>query len=280
MIAAILLAVVLGASSADADAAYQSKQYERAAALYADLVKAEPANAQAWYRLGVSDTALGKRDEARTALTRSLQLGFDAMSVHYRLAAVAAAGGDASGTVNELRSGLAARPFGPENYADDPAFAGVAKAPQFIAFVDEQNRKFHPCRYGDIYHALDFWIGDWVVSAQGGRAGTSHVEAAMDGCAILETWTGTYGDTGRSISSYDAARKVWVQHYVSGRAATTDYDGRIAGESVVFTAKTAGALQRMTYTKLDGGKVRQRFDVSKDGGKTWSPPNDLIYEKK
>jgi tetratricopeptide (TPR) repeat protein len=280
MIAGIILAMLIGASSADADSAYQARQFDRAAALYSELVKAEPENARAWYRLGVSDAALGKSAEARAALQRSLSLGYDAMSVHYRLASVAASNAQPAETVSELQAAIAARPFGPETYADDPAFARVAKTPEFVALLDEQNHRFHPCRYDAVYRALDFWVGDWNVSGQGGSAGTSHVESALDGCALLETWNGNYGDNGRSISGYDPARKRWVQHYVSGRARVTEYEGSVVDGSVDLISKSGLAWQRMTFTKLPDGKVRQRFAQSKDGGKTWSAPNDLIYEKR
>jgi hypothetical protein len=39
-------------------------------------------------------------------------------------------------------------------------------------------------------------------------------------------------------------------------------------------------LNRITWTPLDGGKVRQRWDSTLDGGKTWTVQFDGIYAKR
>jgi len=281
MLSATVLAVIFAVSTANADAAYQAKQYDRAAQLYADVVRDDPGNARAWYRLGVADTALRHNADAKAALTKSLALGYDAMSVHYRLAALAAAQDDARTAVSELEAATAARPIPPEALTGDDAFANISKTPQFSAFIDAQNRAFHPCRYDQAYHAMDFWVGDWNVTVQNAPAGTSHIEQALDGCAILEAWHGTYGADGRSISSYDAGSKRWSQHYVTARGAVSEYTGTVLSDgSVQFITGTGRTLTRMTYTRLPNGSVRQRFEQTSDGGTTWKLASDLIYSKK
>lgn len=276
-ISALLIAIAANIS-ADADSAYQAKHYERAAQLYEVVVQAAPRDAQAWYRLGVSDAALSRRDAARIALDKALALGYDPMSVHYRIATIAAAQGDAGDATAELREASAARAIPPEAIAADPAFINVAKSPSFMAFVDEQQRAFHPCRYGAAYRSLDFWIGSWTVSGSTGPGGASHVEAADDGCAILETWSGAYGEAGKSLTSYDAVTKQWKQHYVSGRGVITEYTGTVLPNgSLQFIAGTAPALTRMTYSQLTHTTIRQYFESSSDAGKTWLPAVDLLY---
>lgn len=279
MLSAVLVFAV-AVSTANADAAYQAKDYSRAAQLYAAAVKDDPRNARAWYRLGVADTVLKRNADAKAALNKSLALGYDAMSVHYRLAALAAAQSDAATAVAELQAATAARPIPPEALTGDERFTTISKTPQYVAFIDAQNHVFHPCRFDTAYHALDFWTGDWNVTVQNAPAGTSHVEAAMDGCAVLETWHGNYGDDGRSISSYDAGSRHWSQHYVTGRGAVNEYTGTVLTDgSVQFLTGTGKALTRMTYTRLADRTVRQRFETSSDGGSTWKLLNDLIYTK-
>jgi len=39
-------------------------------------------------------------------------------------------------------------------------------------------------------------------------------------------------------------------------------------------------LNRVTWTPLDGGKLRQRWDSTADGGKTWQVLFDGIYAKR
>ncbi len=138
----------------------------------------------------------------------------------------------------------------------------------------------HPCRE-PVYHALDFWVGDWVVTSGGHIAGTNHVESTLDGCAITEYYIGVYDVPGRSISMYDAATQRWTQRYVTARGRISDYSGGVLPDgSVQLVATINGARVRMTFTLLPDRTVRQRFETSKDVGKTWSPPNDLIYMRR
>ena len=53
---------------------------------------------------------------------------------------------------------------------------------------------------------------------------------------------------------------------------------RIEGENT--TPQGAKARQRMTFSKLENGKVRQLWETSTDGGKTWSISFDGTYVKK
>ncbi|MDQ2991503.1 MAG: tetratricopeptide repeat protein, partial [Candidatus Eremiobacteraeota bacterium] len=78
-----------GAQTDPADAAYRSKDYAAAASAYRTVVAAAPENATAWYRLGVSLAALGDDGEAARSFEIALARGFDASSVHYRLAQLA-----------------------------------------------------------------------------------------------------------------------------------------------------------------------------------------------
>lgn len=276
----VVLALIAAVSTASADQAYAANDYAHAAALYGDVVKEQPANAQAWYRLGVSDAAISRLEDAKIALNKALTLGYDAMSVHYRLATLASKSHDAVSAVAELQAAMQARPIPISAITGDDAFAPVKSSRIFASFVDRQARLTEPCKYDPAYRALDFWIGDWTVTSGESVAGKSHVEAAVDGCAILEQWTGAYDSPGRSISAYDAASKTWMQRYVSGRARITDYAGSVLPDgSIQLTASNGKTLTRMTYTRLANGSVRQRFEISNDGGVHWTPPNDLIYER-
>lgn len=275
----LLFAAVM--AGADADAAYTQHHYKEAAALYAQIVRDQPGNALAWYRLGVSDAAIGANGEAESALNHALALGFDAMSVHYRLASVAATQSDAANAVAELRKAFQARNFDPTSLADDRAFDAVRNAPSFTSLVDEEMKSYFPCRYDSGYHALDYWKGDWNVrDTHANLVGHSHIENAADQCAIIEHWTGVYDVPGASISQYNAAAKQWFQRYVSGRGAATDYTGRVLPDGEVqFVSATGKNMRRMTFAHLPDGTVRQRFENSIDAGATWSAPNDLIYSR-
>lgn len=48
---------------------------------------------------------------------------------------------------------------------------------------------------------FDFWIGDCTVTRNGEIAGESRSELILDGCALLESWTGASGTRGSSITA-------------------------------------------------------------------------------
>lgn len=272
------------AAQAAADKAYAAKDYSHAAAAFRAVVAAEPANAQAWYRLGVSLFMLGQLVEAQRDLGVALDRGFHPFSVHYRLAQVALKRGDTAAANAELEKGVAPQPTPPESLTGDDALAALRATPAFVALVEKQKRAFHPCRFDAAYRGLDFWIGDWVVNdASGNELGHSHIEAVADGCAIAETWTGSLGGIGKSYSIYDTSDKRWYQHYVDSFGAHTSYAGGAQGTSIVMIAPSrnpAGqAMQiRMSFAPLDDGRVRQHIETSPDGA-AWKTVFDGYYAK-
>jgi tetratricopeptide (TPR) repeat protein len=272
------------AAQAAADKVYLAKDYARAADAFRAVVAAEPANAQAWYRLGVSLQMLGRFDEAQRDLGVALERGFHPFSVHYRLVQIALKRRDTATANAELEKAVATQPTAPETLSQDEELAPLRGTPAFVALVAKQELAYHPCRHDAAYRALDFWIGDWVVlNASGSEMGRSRIEPALDGCAIEETWTGAYGGNGKSLTSYDLADKRWVQHYVTSSGSYNDYAGQAVGTSIVMIApaRTAGkpVAIRMTFTPLDDGRVRQQMETSSDGGATWALGFDGYYAK-
>jgi len=272
------------AAQAAAEKLYAAKDYARAADAFRAVVAAEPANAQAWYRLGVSLQMLGRLDEARRDLGVAVERGFHPFSVHYRLAQIALKRHDDAGALAELEKAVAAQPTPPETLSQDEELAPLRGMPGFVALVAKQERAFHPCRHDAAYRGLDFWIGDWIVrNASGSEMGRSRIEPALDGCAIEETWTGAYGGNGKSPTSYDVANKRWVQHYVSSSGSYNDYAGQVEGTSVVMIAPAGTAAKpvkiRMSFTPLADGRVRQQMESSSDGGATWTLGFDGYYAK-
>lgn len=72
-----------------------------------------------------------------------------------------------------------------------------------------------PCG-GERYRDFDFWLGDWnVLTPAGTVGGTNRILSALDGCAVLENWTGGNGTRGRSLNVYDANDGQWHQMWVA-----------------------------------------------------------------
>lgn len=127
------------------------------------------------------------------------------------------------------------------------------------------------------HRQFDFWAGEWTVTTPNGQtAGTNRITKIAAGCALLEEWTGARGMTGKSLNIYDASRGVWHQSWVDSRGTLLTIEGRF--EKGAMRLLSAG--NRITWTPLDGGDVRQLWEQSKDGGKTWAVVFDGRYTKK
>lgn len=279
-------AVIVAQSSPVADQLYLSRDYAHAASAYRTIVQAEPQNAQAWYRLGVSLQQTGVPDEAMIDYQRALSLGFDAFSVYYRMATLEVGRNHASAAVADLDKAAGARFSSPQTFADDEALKPLVGTPEFTAFLARADASFYPCKHDARYRALDFWVGDWDVWLPDGsrQLGSSHVGLDMHDCVVVENWTGSIGGTGKSFSEFDIRSGKWIQHWVDSFGASTDYQGTIVGSSVQMIANTPSkkdphGLTRLTFSPMPDGIVRQLFETSSDGGKTWLQTFDGRYRK-
>jgi hypothetical protein len=136
------------------------------------------------------------------------------------------------------------------------------------------------------YHQLDFWLGDWDTYEPGDTrtsVARTHVDPIAAGCAIHELYEQTDGLIGDSILSYDPARKLWQQTWVTNRGslmviAGSFKDGALTLEGEMHVRDGRIVKQRITW-KPEGKGVRESSVMSKDGGKTWEPAFDVLFLK-
>ncbi len=268
-----------------ANDAYAAKDYAHAAQEFRAVVAADPANATAWYRLGVSVQAAGALDDAERDYREALRRGYAEWAVDYRLAGLEAARKHPALAMDWLEKSNALQAYPPDVLENDPNLAALRSEARFIALVDTQRRAFNPCRFDMAYRALDFWIGDWTVQDTDGNAlGTSRIELILDRCVIQENWSEARSDHhGKSFSFYDKSTQRWVQHYISDAGVATDYEGGVQGTALVFSAKGTGkdgkpVRIRMTLMPLADGRVRHLFESSPDGT-TWTAGFDGYYSR-
>lgn len=127
-------------------------------------------------------------------------------------------------------------------------------------------------------HAFDFWVGRWTVTnPEGDTVGVNRIRLTRSGCAILEEWEGTGGGLGTSLTAYDPGRDEWFQHWV-GSGTVLKLTGGFEEGSLVLTGlprtvtregEEVELLDRIRWTPLEDGRVRQAWDISRDGGETW-----------
>ncbi|HEX7964079.1 MAG TPA: hypothetical protein VF651_00025 [Gammaproteobacteria bacterium] len=140
-----------------------------------------------------------------------------------------------------------------------------------------------PCSAPE-YAQFDFWLGDWDVTNPAGKpAGHNRITKEYGGCVLQEHWTGAGGSVGSSFNIYDPVRKVWHQTWVDNGGTLLEIEGGLKDGSMVMSGEQVQAdgsklLNRITWTPKDGA-VRQHWEVSSDGGKTWKTVFDGLYRK-
>lgn len=132
------------------------------------------------------------------------------------------------------------------------------------------------------HRQFDFWLGTWDVMAAGKPAGTNRIEPVMKGCGLLEQWTSARGGHGTSLNFYDRRTKTWSQAWIDegGNAlhlAGTFADGKMVLASAPRKTDSGVDVQRITWSKNPDATVRQVWESSTDGGKTWTVAFDGTY---
>ncbi len=136
---------------------------------------------------------------------------------------------------------------------------------------------------------FDFWIGDWnVFDPQGNMVGENLIQKLARGSGLLENWTGLpqpAGGSGKSLNAYNSNRKCWQQFWVGSGGGVIQLNGGLVGDRMVLSGETTLAggkagTNRITWTPNADGTVRQLWEQSADGGKTWQVAFDGLYKRK
>ena len=134
---------------------------------------------------------------------------------------------------------------------------------------------------------FDFWVGRWDVTPTGypdHLVAHSLIEKLYAGCAVRENWSPLNGQDGGSLSSYVAADDAWRQTWVDSGGSRAEFKGGWTGRAMVLTGRwpqpgRPTRMTRMTYEPQADGSVRQRGEISDDGGATWAASFDFTYRK-
>jgi hypothetical protein len=138
------------------------------------------------------------------------------------------------------------------------------------------------------HRAFDFWIGVWDVTAAGKEqpAAVNSISREHGGCVMREDYSTKGGYTGMSMSFYDAAQKKWHQTWMGVDGSALFIEGGLndQGKMMLSNRNTpyyaeGTPINRITWTPNADGSVRQHWQASQDGGKTWSTVFDGLYVK-
>jgi hypothetical protein len=134
---------------------------------------------------------------------------------------------------------------------------------------------------------FDFWVGNWEVkNPEGGMEGTNDITSIQGGCAIQEHWDDGHGMTGTSFNMYEPGTHKWHQTWVDNAGGILLLSGSFTGGKMILEGDTISKgngkaiANRITWTPTDANHVRQFWEVSRDGGKTWMTNFDGRYTRK
>lgn len=265
-----------------ANAASQAEDWPKAYELWGKVCEQEPNNANARLSYGYAAILSGHYEQAIPAYERAQELGADAGLCRYNVACAQSRLGRTDDALKNLEAsfaagfqniGLAEKDPDLESIRGDARFAQIlakAKKPEGAGKALAERRQF------------DFWAGEWEVkTASGATAGSNKITLVHKGMALLEEWTDARGGTGSSLNAYDPQSKTWRQTWVDDGGNIRNFEGGWNGTQMVLaTADAGGKRERMTFTPLPDGRVRQHGEHTEDGGATWKTRYDLYYSKR
>jgi tetratricopeptide (TPR) repeat protein len=114
----------------------QAHEWDKAAAEYGKLTKADPTNGEAWYQLGMSLYSMDKFQEAAGAFQHSADLKFRPVFSTYNTAAALARAGQTDNALAWLEKlpGMGYRNV--QQVEQDQDFSSVKKLPRFQGVFD------------------------------------------------------------------------------------------------------------------------------------------------
>lgn len=116
------------------------------------------------------------------------------------------------------------------------------------------------------HRQFDFWLGKWTVRTPDDTKilGTSQISRASGDCALLEQWQGSGGAPGTSLNYFDPTTKHWHQLWTGSDGTILSLEGSLQGAAMVMSSDTV-PKNRLTWTPLSDGKVKQEWATSEDG---------------
>ena len=133
---------------------------------------------------------------------------------------------------------------------------------------------------------FDFWLGEWDVSWDEGRArGRNSITKEYGGNVIYERFDGRPGIdlVGMSVSVYRPDADRWHQTWVDDAGNYFALEGGVVDGAMVLLSKghgpKGGLIYRMRFADIELDCFSWSWEASTDGGDTWSSLWELRYER-
>ena len=144
-----------------------------------------------------------------------------------------------------------------------------------------------PCKAGGLQQnarQLDFFHGEWTVSAEHGPAlGTASITSDLSGCLTEESYATDKGYGATSFFYWDPVSRSWWRTYIDSEGQRVELRGGLVDGRMVLTGTEPGhdgrSLQvRVTLEPVSASVVRQEWAVSEDG-ESWQTEIALLFTR-
>ncbi|MFY0688499.1 MAG: hypothetical protein JXQ90_15090 [Cyclobacteriaceae bacterium] len=145
----------------------------------------------------------------------------------------------------------------------------------------------------DSANFFDFWVGEWNAAWDEGKGvevyGTNSITHQLDGKVINEQFRITGGQNagikGTSNSVFQPRTNTWRQGWADNQGGYFDFIGQFDGDKRMFSThpRQVGAdmiVQRMVFYDIKEESMTWDWEISRDGGKTWSLSWRIFYTRK
>ncbi|MCB9844493.1 MAG: tetratricopeptide repeat protein [Phycisphaeraceae bacterium] len=269
-----------GPTQAEADRLFQQQKYAEAAAMYEQIVEREPENPTAWFNLGYSLHITGQLERALVAHEKAAEIAPTAQlrgPAVYNIGCANALLGRKDAAFAALVRAVDAGFTNTQLIQQDSDLDSLRDDPRFEEIQTRVQQRALPIAF----RQFNFWVGKWDVYNQAGqRVGGNRITLEEGGLFLQERWVSGNGGSGQSINYFEPVGRVWKQVWIDSQGVLetsgTFEDGamRFRGERKLRSGRTK--QQKMVFTPLPDGRVRQYIEES-DDGETWTVYFDGLY---
>lgn len=167
-------------------------------------------------------------------------------------------------------------------------FASHHVRPATVAAQSSAPSGLSPAALPSGFRQFDFLKGEWEVMTEDcpePGSGIVTLFGAGGGFAVLEDFKCGDNYRGSSVSFYSTLTGSWRYYWLDTEGLLLELTGNRQGDDMVFTGEfndpVSGQLllARVTYSKVSQSEVGRKFEVSDDGGQSWSVRHTDQYLK-
>ena len=260
---------------------FANGQFEEVLKMSDSILQKDSNDVQATFFKGASLVRLKRYDEAGKYLEKSLGKYQPNVAVQVNLLRLYAGKKQKEKLIKSIEE-FSKSGFGFIGLFSNEIFSFVADDKEFQRVKLLVDANANPCKYGEQYKRLDFWLGEWDVYTNNNKTAESSITKSNGGCTLHEDYSTFSGFYGRSVNYYDPSDKLYKQIWIDKFNNIVNFKETKATDAYLELVATSpnGNLTRMSYTLDDKNTVSQRMASSTDKGKTWNQTFLGVYKRK